>query len=312
MSSIPKEPINLCLSDSETVLKIGKALNSPIRLNILSALIERSLSMTEIAERFYLSMSSVSMHIQILKEAGLISVQTSPGIHGVRRVCGIRTSSIHIDMFADTFGQPSRPTAIIETPIGNYTNCEITAPCGIVTPNSYIECEDSPLGFYEPNHVDASLLWFTSGMLEYQLPTKDLQRDGVSQVSISFEICSEAPGYNNDWPSDISIEINNILVTTFTVRGDYGGRHGINNPSWWSSSNTQFGELKNLIITNDACYLGEQKVSSHTIKSLNLKNGYYFLFRLKIDPTSKHVGGLNLFGKQFGDFPQDIIMKIEY
>ncbi|WP_243691622.1 hypothetical protein [Hungatella hathewayi] len=43
-----------------------------------------------------------------------------------------------------------------------------------------------------------------------------------------------------------------------------------------------------------------------------MKEGYHFSFILKVDENSSHVGGMNLFGKHFGDHPQDIIMKVDY
>lgn len=310
--NLEKETLNAYMADPDSIIKIAKALNSPIRLEIFSTLIKQSLSMTEIAEKFYLPMSSVSMHIHALHDAGLISVKTKPGLHGSQRVCGIKVSAVHINLFPDVIQKPFQPASIIEIPIGSYSDCDITAPCGIVNSNTYIDFEDYPYGFYSPDHINASLIWFTSGMLEYHLPTKELKADNVYQMSISFEICAEAPGYNNDWPSDITVEINHVPIVTFTVKGDFGGRKGLNNPSWWNPANTQFGELKHLVISNTASYLGEQKVSDHTIDSLHLKDGYFFTFRLKVDPGSKHVGGMNLFGKSFGDYSQDIIMKVEY
>lgn len=307
-----KETLRTNISDADSITKISKALNSPVRLEILSTLISQSMSMSEIADKFYLPMSSVSMHIHALADAGLISIKTKPGIHGSQRVCGIKVSSIHIDLFADIHQKSQKPAAIIEMPIGNYSDCDITAPCGIVNANTYIDLEDSVFGFYSPDHINASLLWFTSGMLEYRFPTKELTHSEIRQIAFSFEVCAEAPGYNNDWPTDITVEINDTPVTTFTVKGDYGGRKGLNNPSWWNPANTQFGELKTLIISNEACYIGEEIVSPHTIDSLGIKNDLFFTFRLKVDSESEHVGGMNLFGKNFGDYSQDIIMKIEY
>ena len=49
-----------------------------------------------------------------------------------------------------------------------------------------------------------------------------------------------------------------------------------------------------------------------TIESLGLLENYFFTFTLRVDPDSEHVGGMNLFGSRFGDYAQDIIMKVEY
>lgn len=81
---------------------------------------------------------------------------------------------------------------------------------------------------------------------------------------------------------------------------------------WWSESNTQYGEYKKIYITHQGCYADNQKTSDETIKSLGLLDGYSFSFTLKVDQDSTNVGGMNLFGKHFGDYAQDIVMKVEY
>lgn len=197
-------------------------------------------------------------------------------------------------------------------PVGHYSKCSVEPPCGIALPTSYLYYEDTPYSFYSPNHTDASLLWFSRGFVEYQFSNVALHQNPPSQIEFSFEICSEAPGYNNNWPSDITLEINQIPVTTFTTKGDYGGRRGIYNPDWWSDSNSQFGEYKRVCITDDGCYIGEEKVSSHTIGSLKMMENYFFTFTLKVDDNAEHAGGMNLFGNHFGDYAQDIVMKVEY
>ena len=50
----------------------------------------------------------------------------------------------------------------------------------------------------------------------------------------------------------------------------------------------------------------------HSLKKVNILDGYSFSFTLKVDPDSTNVGGMNLFGKHFGDYAQDIVMKVEY
>jgi predicted transcriptional regulator len=188
----------------------------------------------------------------------------------------------------------------------------VIPPCGIVSTNLYLYQEDSPYGFYMPDHVHASLVWLTGGYLEYRFPNEALNRGHPSRIQFSFEICAEAPGYDNNWPSDIRLELNQRLITVLHIKGDYGGRRGIYNPSWWDDSNSQFGDYIILDVTHSGCYLGSGKVSDETIESLDLAGGYTFSFRLSIADRKDHLGGMNLFGRQFGDYDQDIIMKVEY
>ena len=163
-----------------------------------------------------------------------------------------------------------------------------------------------------PERFHAQLIWFTSGYLEYNISNKYIKGFKVKKITISFEVCAEAPGYNNEWPSDIDIVINDVLVTTFRVNGDYGGHRGINNPQWWSDSNSQFGELKKLTITDKGIFLNGSIVSQQTICSLNLMHKSYFKFAVGVNKNGECPGGMNIFGKEFGNYAQDIRVEISY
>lgn len=307
-----KKEILLDLSDIAKTAAVCKTLSSEVRLEILRCLVEQSMSISELAQKFMLPMSSICLHIKLLHEAGLISVVPRPGLRGSQKLCGIQASHISVDLFKHTTFLATRPSSYVHMPIGNYTNCDIYPPCGIVSNSEYLYYEDSPYGFFSPNRTSASLIWFSKGFVEYQFSNYMLSQDTPTQIEFSFEICSEAPGYNNNWPSDILVEINHITVASFTTKGDYGGRKGTYNPSWWSESNSQYGELKQLFIRNDGCYMDNIKVSDETITSLNLQNGYYILFCLRVNEQGNHVGGMNLFGQNFGDYSQDIVMRVDY
>lgn len=307
-----KLSVKLDLSDIKSTAVVCNALSSEVRLEILKLLVQRAASIGELAERFQLPMSSMCMHVKKLKDAGLITVSPRPGVRGNRKLCGLRVSSVGLDLFAHLTAQRSKAPSFVEMPIGNYTNCEIAAPCGLASASSYIYEEDSPYGFYEPNHTEASLLWFTHGYLEYSFPNNTLQIDKVSSVEFSFELCSEAPGYREDWPSDISFELNHKQIAVLHVKGDYGERKGTYNPDWWSSGLTQHGELIRIRINHEGSYINSSKISDETIESLKLLKGYHFSMTLRVDPKAEHVGGMNLFGKHFGDYSQDIVMRVEY
>ena len=307
-----KLSVKLDLNDIETAAKVCNALSSEVRLEILKILVQHAASIGELTEYFQLPMSSMCMHVKKLKEAGLITVSPKPGVRGNRKLCGLRVSSIGLDLFSHLTVHASKKPVYVEMPVGNYTNCEITPPCGLASASSYIYEEDSPYGFYDPNHTEASLLWFTSGYLEYAFPNNVLQRDRVASAEFSFEICAEAPGYREDWPSDITFELNGKKITVIHVKGDYGDRKGTYNPDWWSGGLTQHGEFVRIRINHEGCYLNNTRVSDETLESLGLADGYHFRMVLRIDPKAEHVGGMNLFGKHFGDYSQDIVLKVEY
>ena len=307
-----KKELKLDLRDIDRSARICRALSSEIRLKILQALIARSMTISQLAKMFYLPVSSMSQHIHILMEAELVLVVARPGVHGTKKVCAISASLVSFDLFTQKTPVVRRTPAHVYMPIGNYVACEIEPPCGIVSQDYYLYTEDSPYGFYMPSHVSAALLWFKTGYVEYRFPNEALLVDKVSYVEFSFEICSKAPGYNNAWPSDIDLLINDTKVVTIRIKGDYGGRRGIYNPSWWGDANTQYGDYKSLRISDAGCFMDEQKVSAYTLSDLGMAQGYCFSFRLGVDPGAHHAGGMNLFGRHFGDYAQDIIMKVCY
>jgi predicted transcriptional regulator len=127
-------------------------------------------------------------------------------------------------------------------------------------------------------------------------------------VPFSFEACAEAPGYNNDWPSDITIWINDQEVFTFRAAGDYGGKRGIYNPSWWPDSSTQYGELRRFSIRQDGCFGDNRKTSDCTIGALKIKEDDFISFKIGIKEDAEYIGGVNLLGECFGNYKQNIEM----
>ncbi len=308
-----KEDIQLDLTDIKRAAMICRALSSETRLQILHVLIDSSMTISQLAEYFYLPISSMSVHVHILEEAGLVTAISNPGVRGTKKLCGISASSVTLDLFAHKKKLPSQKASVyVSMPVGSYSACEVAPPCGLVSSNLYLYPEDSPYGFYMPDHVQASLIWLTGGYLEYQFPNEVLSKARPSRLQFSFEICSEAPGYDNSWPSDVVLDLNHHTITTIHIKGDYGGRRGIYNPTWWEDSASQYGDYIIVDITHSGCYMGNQKVSSETIDSLGLADGYSFSFRLTVCERKDQGGGMNLFGKHFGDYDQDIVMKVEY
>lgn len=307
-----KESFQYNLKDEDKVSLLAKALTSPTRLEILRMLLRSSKTMSELSQTLYVSMSSISMHTALLRDAGLITITPKPGKHGAKKLCGIRAERITIDLFEPDKEVVSPKIVSQDIPVGAYSHAEATRPCGLVSREGYIQREDESHCFYHPLHANAQLIWFLTGLLTYEISNRSLKAPSLEKVEISFEICAEAPGYNNTWPSDIFLKINNRHLTTFRVKGDYGGTRGVNNPAWWRDSNTQFGELTLLTITKEGTYLNNKRVSEENLDTLKMAENFYFSFTVGVDPKSEFPGGMNLFGKHFGNYSQDIRVKAIY
>lgn len=308
-----KENLFLHCTDIEQSANVAKALASNVRLKILDIIKHKPLNISEIASQAGIPISTAAMHIKVLEEAGIVITQFMPGLRGSQRVCGLRISKVEFTIQNPESTSAGKNTYTESIPIGNYFECNISEPCGICSETTFLGTEDNIYGFYSTNRHTAQMLWFTKGYLEYRLSNYSLKKmKTIHSVEFSFEICSEAPGYNNNWKSDISISINNLDAGFFTSPGDFGGRRGKLNPDWWDDNMTQYGLLKTVLINNDGTFVDNVQISPYTLQDYRFKEGAYVSFKLGVKENARYVGGLNLFGEKFGDYAQNINFKVNY
>lgn len=303
--------INMSLLNKDELYNVSKSLASKTRIDIIELLNQNSLNVNEIAEKLNIPTSTAAFNVNILEEAGVINTELQPGARGSMKVCSLRIDNVTIDL--GTYNMSPRENSFfINMPIGNFSDCSVHPTCGIVNENGYIDMEDKPRCFYNANRTSAQLIWLYKGYLEYRFQNNIIDGAKVNLIETSMEICSEAPNYRNVWPSDITIWMNDIEIGTWTSPGDMGGRRGKLNPQWWPDSTTQYGLLKTFRVTNAGCFVDEVKISDVTIKQLNLNDQDFIKLRIGIKDNAKNVGGINLFGEKFGDYPQNIVMRLDY
>ncbi|MGN1188360.1 MAG: ArsR/SmtB family transcription factor [Lachnospiraceae bacterium] len=64
-----------------------KALSTPMRLRIMELIYSNNnLSMNDLAEMLGLTNSAISLHVSKLESAGLVTIQTSAGKRGLRKI----------------------------------------------------------------------------------------------------------------------------------------------------------------------------------------------------------------------------------
>ena len=303
-----KKQIVLDLNNIEYAAKVTKALSAPVRLEILRLLLSRNINVSEIARVFDLPLSSVSNHVSVLEDADLIITTERPGVRGAQKVCAVACENIHFNLY-ETMDTGKEESYIYEMGVGHYYDIEVKAPCGIVSHQSYLGIEDNPADFYGVDRLEAELIWFQSGHVEYRFPLDVDYNADITRLLFTFEVCSEAPGYNNIWPSDIALCVNGVDAATIHSHGDYGGVRGALNPSWWSDGSTQYGLLHQLEINSNGTYVDQMKQSDMNIMDIDLHKPYVSL-KLAVKEDSEFCGGLNLFGPQFGNHRQGIVMEI--
>jgi predicted transcriptional regulator len=287
-----------------------KVLSNDTRWRIFNYLGERFVTISQLANDLSLASSTTSRHIALLQEAGLVHTEMRPASRGLEKVVARGFEAILIDLPP---GQSAAAHVIeMSSPIGAYTNCEVGPTCGLANSERFIGFQDEPSSFFDPDRISAQLLWFGSGFLEYRFPNRTPVGSTVTAIDLSCEICSEAPNYNADWPSDISVWINDVHIGEWTCPSDFGGRRGHLTPAWWPSNLSQYGLNKRWLVTQDGTSLDGEPLSDVTIDALQLEHQPTIKLRLGIRPEARNVGGINLFGRGFGNYPQDLFVRIEH
>ncbi|MCZ0702157.1 putative transcriptional regulator [Natronobacillus azotifigens] len=290
-------------------LPVYEALASDVRLRIIQLLSKNKMNLKQIADTLELSSPIVSKHVEKLEQAGIIRTEKIPGKSGLQRVSFLKVEHMEINFpkkIQDSY-------AIHETsvPIGHYTDYDVLPTCGLASSKEFIGILDQPKYFMAPQRVDAGILWFTQGFVEYKLPNYLNPDEQLHQIDISFEIGSEFPLANSEWPSEISFSLNGHEMGSWISPGDFADKRGKMTPDWWPSKLNQYGLLKTLQITSAGTYIDGDQISDLTINDLDVSIDGWTL-RIEVREDAKHVGGVTLFGKKFGNHEQDIIFKLYY
>jgi predicted transcriptional regulator len=197
-------------------------------------------------------------------------------------------------------------------PIGAYVDAVVSPTCGIASETGIIGHLDDPGTFYDPDRVQAQLLWFRHGYVEYRFPNRLPSGARVENLQLSLELSSEAPLHNDDWPSDIFMSVNGVEVGTWTSPGDFGGERGALTPNWWEEWNSQYGLLKVWKVAEDGSYVDGMRISNVTLDQLRLEQARFISVRIGVKENARHVGGINIFGRSFGNYPQDIVLRLRF
>lgn len=293
-------------------LNVFKALGSELRINIIKLLLEnKEMNMNELATSLGVTNGALTSHVKKLEESGIVKVITEHGGHGNQKVCRVNVDKILVDVETDDI-EDENNIYTTEVPVGHYSNYEVYPTCGIATNHALIGVVDDPRYFAHPDRINAKILWFTKGYVEYNIPNLLPSATKIDQITLSMEISSEAPGVNNDWPSDISFILNDVKIGTWTSPGDFGDVQGIFTPDWWFPNWNQYGLLKMVVINRKGTFVDGLKISDVNIKQFNLDYKSSVRFRFEIPEDAKNVGGLTIFGSDFGNYNQDIKVRISY
>lgn len=296
--------------DKESLV-VYRALASDSRLSILQQLSQKPATATELAKILHLSKTTLSRHLNQLRQAGLIQVkEDSQNADRRQKIVSLSVDSIEIVFPSKIYLPFDRVTQ--KTPIGYYSDFQAEPTCGLASRTKIIGVIDDPRSFTCNDRIRSQLLWFSSGFVSYRLQNPLDSNQHAEMLDISMEICSEYPGSNNEWKSDILFTINDVDVGSWTSPGNFSDVRGVLTPSWWKSNLSQYGNLIHLRINHEDSTVNGKRISGCTLNDLRLHSSPFLTVKIGTKPDSPNQGGLTIFGKYFGNHAQDIVTTLYY
>lgn len=303
---------------------------SETRVRMIELLGERPMSVGELAEVLELSSAIVTKHVQKMESAGLLTSESVTGTRGRRKLCSLAVDSLVLN-FRSRPSEEQRSAYAVSIPVGQYADHEVRPTCGLASDKRLIGMMDDPRYFADPQHVGARHLWFGSGYVEYRIPNYLVGTQSVREISVTLELGSEAPGYNANWPSDISFYLGGVHVGTWVCPGNFGGTRGLYTPEWWDEQSSQYGLLKTLSVREDGTFMDGLKLSDITAADLGIfvpgstakdrtndtgnasaSTGRDISLRIESRSDAVNPGGVSLFGRGFGNYDRDIEITVKF
>ena len=291
-------------------LAFFEALGSEIRVRIMETLISSGrMSMNDLARITGITNGALTPHMRKLEAAGLVRIVNTPLTHGNQKMYEHQLGKTLIALRRNSSSDGVYHSHLRA---GQYSSCEVYPTCGLAHSSGILGEVDDPRYFTHQNRFEADILWFTKGYVEYLVPCVIPADEPIRSLSVKAELSSEAPGSNSFWPSDIHFYINGILIGIWTSPGDFADVRGTFTPDWWFSNWNQYGLLKTITVSEEGTFLDNVRISDVTIRQLHLNPRSPVYFRIGVPETARHIGGLTIFGRDFGNYNQDIEFTISY
>ncbi len=298
------------ITSLDQAVELCKALGSDVRIEIVRLLQKnRRMNMNEIARELGITNGAITSHIKKLESCGVITTSGDGNGHGNQKICTLTMDKVLIELDAP---EDEQNLYVTDLKVGHYTDYKVFPTCGLSTSKALIGEVDDTRYFAHPDRYNADILWFTRGYIEYEIPDFIPAGQKLTQLMVSAELSSEAPGINSNWPSDITFSLNGVELGVWTLPGDFGDVRGIFTPDWWLPNWNQYGLLKVLVVNRKGTFIDGLKISDVTIDQFQEKKGDTFTLRLEVKDDARHVGGLTIFGSTFGNYAQDIKVSISY
>jgi predicted transcriptional regulator len=331
--------------EGRNVARIVKALSNDYRIAILEMLGEEDTTIQSIMARLKLSKTAVLTHLNSLETAGFISSELVRGSVGNQKLYHKEYDRLIFNFSPGKENEQEEQYYEIAVEIGNYFDFRVYPPCGLAKREHIIDKWDDPSVFFHPDRISARLLWGALGFVEYRIPLNiPFETDGFSRIEIILEASAQGDlpthrqlrlpasvnrAHLRDGESSLSFSLNGVGIAECTVhefsrtttKGGLTGAKGKYTPGWWRGSN--YGELLTIIIDGEGTAVNGQKASSVSLSQIfppgffaeqgeqseELRSDAYLSLRIEVKGDAPCIGGFTLYGRGFGNFDQDIIIR---
>lgn len=302
----------LQINGLEEGLTVFRALGSEARMKIVHLLAQnRSMNLNEIASSLGLTNGALTAHIKKLQECGMIQVEVQHSGRGLQKICSLAEEQVLLNILPS---MEERDLKMYETQIriGHYSDYSLKADCGLAGQSALIGPENEPRSFSFPDRLEAELLWFHDGYIEYRIPNLLPENQKIVQLTLSFEIGSAEIGSEEDSQAEIRFSLNGQKLGRWLSFRSPGSDRGLYTPLWWKRSQMQHGFLKMLVINQAGVFLDGVKLVDEVADSALPDTTGEMKLRFEVHNQDGHNGGFALFGENFGNYKQGIHARIHY
>lgn len=293
------------LDMTDASLNVYEALASKVRLKIIRLISNKPMSVTELAAELGLSSTIIAKHLNKLEEAKLIQIKRQ----GHKKISALKVDTIGIKFPRRIYSMFNvHKTGI---PVGHYTDYSVKPSCGLAGNDGFIGNVDNPKYFMLPERMNAGMIWFNDGYVEYQTPNFINKDEHLEMLDLCMELGSEFPFSNNVWPSDITFSINGKEIGTWRSPGDFSDIRGKYTPKWVPDDVNQYGILKILRITDHGTYLDGQPFTDVCLDDIPV-NREAWTIRFEVKKDAAKSGGCTIYGEGFGNYDQNIELSAFY
>ena len=302
----------LQINGLEQGLDVFRALGSEARIKIVHLLAQnRSMNLNELATSLGLTNGALTAHIRKLEECGLIRVEVQHSGRGLQKVCSLVEDQILLNVFP-AFEERDLKMYETQIRIGHYSDYSLSAQCGLAGSGGLIGPEDEIRSFSFPDRLEAELLWFHEGYIEYRIPNLLPENQKIVQLTLSFEIGSAEIGSEDDPQSEILFFLNGQKLGRWLSFRSQDSDRGLYTPAWWKRPQMQHGFLKMLVINQAGVFLDGAKLVDEVNDTALPDTSGEMKFRFEVHNKDGHNGGIALFGENFGNYKQGIHARIHY